>query len=130
LAALTPLVDAIGYGLGSQIPLTAIGSFAISPGDTLLRYTLEGDANLDLKVDISDLGILASNWQGGGKVWSQADFNYDSLVNVVDLGSLATNWQQAASPIAARSAMKQRILDDVLGETVTESAEGLRSRPR
>jgi len=52
----------------------------------------EGDVNLDGAVNVADLGILASNWQGSGG-WSRGDFNYDGTINVADLGMLSTNWQ-------------------------------------
>jgi hypothetical protein len=43
-------------------------------------------------VDVTDLGILATNWQSTGRSFSQGDFNYDGIVDVTDLGILATNW--------------------------------------
>ncbi len=66
-----------------------------------------GDANRDRTVDISDLGILATNWQGSGKTFVQGDFNYDGIVDISDLGILATNWQKtlvafSASPTGVR----------------------------
>ncbi len=52
-----------------------------------------GDANRDGKVNITDLGILASNYgQLSGMNWSTGDFNADAAVNIVDLGILATNY--------------------------------------
>ncbi len=51
-----------------------------------------GDANLDGKVDVSDLGILAGNWSGSEKDWFAADFTGDGVVDVGDLGVLAGNW--------------------------------------
>jgi hypothetical protein len=102
LAAGTPLlIDGVGYGLGSQIGLTSVGAFPIGLNDMLLRYTLMGDANLDKKVDVVDLGVLAGNWQGSPRVFTQADFDYNGVVDVDDLGSLATNWQQALAPAPA-----------------------------
>jgi len=69
---------------------------AVDNTAVLLAVTYGGDANLDGKVDVVDLGILATNWQGTGKNWSTGDFNYspDGKVDVVDLGILATNWQK------------------------------------
>lgn len=52
------------------------------------------DANRDRVVDITDLGILATNWQGTDKTFSQGDFNYDGIVDITDLGILATHWQK------------------------------------
>jgi hypothetical protein len=52
-----------------------------------------GDATMDQKVDVDDLGILASNWQTGGRTWLGADFTGNDFVDVDDLGILASNWQ-------------------------------------
>ncbi len=64
-------------------------------------FALAGDANHDRTVDISDLGILATNWQGSPRNFAQGDFNYDNVVDISDLGILATNWQVAILPPAA-----------------------------
>jgi hypothetical protein len=62
----------------------------------VLLPPIAGDATLDRKVDVADLGILASHWQGAGN-WSAGDFDGDGIINVNDLGLLATNWQQGVS---------------------------------
>ncbi len=54
---------------------------------------LDGDANFDGTVDISDLGTLATNWQNQVDRWSLGDFDFNGLVDISDLGMLATNWQ-------------------------------------
>jgi hypothetical protein len=77
---------------------------------TLSFFFMPGDANHDRTVDVSDLGILASNWQGAGKTFSQGDFNYDGKVDVGDLGILASNWQGTLLPAASASAASKRIL--------------------
>ncbi len=59
---------------------------------------MRGDATGDAKVDVADLGILATNWQQSPRNFGQGDFNYDGRVDVSDLGILATNWQQAVEP--------------------------------
>lgn len=56
-------------------------------------FVLAGDANHDRSIDITDLGILATNWQGTGRTYSHRDFNYDGAVDITDLGILMTNWQ-------------------------------------
>jgi hypothetical protein len=58
---------------------------------------LAGDANGDGKVDVGDLGILAANYGGAGKTWSQGDFNGDGVVDVGDLGILAANYGTATN---------------------------------
>jgi hypothetical protein len=64
-------------------------------------FALAGDTNHDHSVDVSDLGILATNWQGTGKNFSEGDFNYDGMVDVSDLGILATNWQKSLPPASS-----------------------------
>jgi autotransporter-associated beta strand protein len=58
----------------------------------VVKRTYYGDVDLDGKVDVADLGVLATNWQGSGN-WSAADFDYSGSINVNDLGRLASNWQ-------------------------------------
>ncbi|MEA1951663.1 MAG: PEP-CTERM sorting domain-containing protein, partial [Planctomycetota bacterium] len=55
---------------------------------------MPGDANRDGVVDDADAAILAGNWQGTGKTWSEGDFNGDGNVDDVDATLLAANWQQ------------------------------------
>jgi autotransporter-associated beta strand protein len=58
-----------------------------------VRYTLKGDTNLDGKVDVGDLGALATSYGiSGGMSWANGDFNRDQNVDVGDLGALATNY--------------------------------------
>jgi hypothetical protein len=68
-------------------------------GDQLhLKYALAADANLDGRVDLSDLYALASHWRSGA-LWSGGDFDYSKFVDAKDLGILARTWQMgAASP--------------------------------
>ena len=57
---------------------------------------LPGDANLDGRVDVLDLAILAANYRKdvtGG--WLQADFNNDGVVDVEDLALLAANYRHS-----------------------------------
>lgn len=102
---------------GNYTATIAAGSIADLAGNTLAApfafdfFVLAGDANRDRVVDITDLGILATNWQGTGKSFSEGDFNRDGTVDITDLGILATNWQKnvpmpaaptASSPVSAR----------------------------
>ena len=57
---------------------------------------LPGDANLDGRVDVLDLAVLAANYRKqvtGG--WTQADFNHDGVVDVQDLALLAANYRHS-----------------------------------
>jgi hypothetical protein len=57
---------------------------------------IPGDANNDGMVDVGDLGILAANYGGSGKIWLQGDFNGDGLVDVGDLGILAAHYGEGS----------------------------------
>jgi hypothetical protein len=94
-----------GGGVAGVLPdgnyrATLLGSGITNPAGTPMAadhefdfFFLTGDANHDRSVNITDLGLLATNWQATGKTFSQGDFNYDSVVDITDLGILATNWQ-------------------------------------
>ncbi len=54
-----------------------------------------GDANLDGKVDLLDLSILAMNWEDAdpeGLGWADGSFDGDNSVNLTDLSIMAGNW--------------------------------------
>jgi hypothetical protein len=101
------------------------------PADYVLDFFfLSGDANHDRRVDVADLGILATNWQQSDLGFTGGNFDYspDGLVGVNDLGILATNWQQIVSqpaPVAplgsTRRSQVQRIASDVLASRPPDS---------
>lgn len=94
-------------------------------------FVLGGDANRDRVVDIADLGILATNWQGSDRTFSQGDFNYDGTIDITDLGILASNWQGElpASPPPAEGFAEciNRIAGDVLDSEGNSSDESGKS---
>ncbi|WP_428388605.1 hypothetical protein [Mucisphaera sp.] len=63
--------------------------------DVQAVVALPGDANLDGVVDLVDLSILASGFNGGG-TWTDGNFNGDGVVDLIDLSLLATNFGQEA----------------------------------
>lgn len=92
--------SALGDGLGLAVAgdlfnggAGAVGGIALQPNDLIIRYTIYGDADLNRQVDITDLGLLATNWQLGSRRWNHGDFDFSHLVDITDLGRLATNWQ-------------------------------------
>jgi hypothetical protein len=85
---------AIGYAEDSAIGSPT--SFMGQPADStsiLLRYTFDGDANLDGTVNALDFNALASNY-GSGQYWFQGDFNDDGVVGSGDFALLAANYGQ------------------------------------
>jgi hypothetical protein len=81
-----------------------------------------GDANLDGRVDIADLGILAVNWQQTGRYWHQGDVNRDGMVDIADLGILAANWQAGAGGGAMGIAEAMAMFDLFDGVVIPEPA--------
>jgi hypothetical protein len=73
--------------------LTQFSGQPVDANSLLIESTYFGDSNLDRKVDVTDLGTLATNY---GKVVPngilQGDFNGDGKVDVTDLGLLATDY--------------------------------------
>lgn len=63
-----------------------------------------GDANLDGAITLSDLALLAHNWQGVCMNWARGDFNGDGTVNLLDLTILAGNWQAGAAQVVCEPA--------------------------
>jgi hypothetical protein len=53
---------------------------------------LPGDANRDGKVDLSDFGILKSNFGKNGAIWDEGDFDGDAKVALGDFGVLKDNF--------------------------------------
>jgi len=86
-------------------------------------FALAGDANHDRTVDVSDLGILATNWQLSSRTFSQGDFNYDGVVDVTDLGILATNWQLTSPPVAPVAAAARGIHKSTLNDVLQDVAQ-------
>lgn len=86
-------VHGLGYGENNALGFTAFDGVPVDSDTVLVKYTYYGDGNLDGKVDIRDLYLLASNFNGSGKLWTSGDFNYDGLTNAFDLTFIARNWQ-------------------------------------
>jgi hypothetical protein len=61
--------------------------------DLTLFATYQGDANLTQTVDLSDLTIMANNWEQSPRSWFEGDFNGDGSVNLSDLTIMANNWR-------------------------------------
>ena len=120
LAASTPTGDAVGYGLGSEIAITTIGPFSIASGDTLLRYALEGDTDLNQQVNLLDFNRLAANFGQTNRVWTTGDSNYDGSTNLTDFNSLVANF---GGSVAAQIFGRQLINADQ--EQIGASLEGL-----
>ncbi len=105
-AAASDSARALGFAEATDIGSpSAFAGQTIDDTTVVVRFTINGDANLDRTVDISDLGVLATNWQQSGRRWTHGDFNYDQIIDISDLGILATNWQRILPPAKPASAL-------------------------
>ena len=75
-----------------DVAAMSMGVNDISAHVTYWELRHGGDATEDGKVDVSDLGALATNFGLSGKVWVDGDFTGDGTVDVSDLGVLATEF--------------------------------------
>jgi hypothetical protein len=88
--------------------LTQFNGVPVTSSSILVESTYFGDSNLDRKVDVTDLGTLATNY---GKTTTlgplAADFNNDGKIDVTDLGLLATNYGlgTSGSPFSLNSVL-------------------------
>jgi autotransporter-associated beta strand protein len=67
----------------------AVGYRTMATGAIVVAWAAAGDANMDGRVNFSDLSmILDSGRYGSAGGWWQGDFNYDGRVNFSDMGLL------------------------------------------
>lgn len=105
MATWGPLPD--GNYRGSIAAANVSDASATHPASDLAFgfFILAGDANHDRRVDSADLAILAMNWNGTAKTFSQGDFNFDGATDARDLEILAARYQaslpEARPPVRA-----------------------------
>src|SRR5439155_17661153 len=78
-------------------------STSASGNCTFSLGVLLADASGDGHVDLTDFTILAANFNGTNKSWTQADFNSDSNVDLTDFTILASNFNSTLLPAGGGS---------------------------
>mgnify|MGYP002073827156 CR=1 FL=1 len=101
-AAATADADGVGYGRGTEVALSQIGSFTINPGDMGLRDTIAGDADLNGRVDIADFARLAASFNSTSVQWTSGDFDYDTVTGIGDFAQLANHFNRSIPIGSAR----------------------------
>jgi hypothetical protein len=94
--------DLSNDGTVDEADLTQWLAYAATENGFVAPY-LFGDANLDGKVNVSDLNTIGRHWTQSVSRWSAGDFNADGTIDAPDLNSLGQNWHltiSSASPPA------------------------------
>ncbi len=68
---------------------------------------LLGDANLDGRVDATDLNAVGLNWLKNGTVWSNGDFDGSGQVGPSDLNEIGLAWAQSVPRNPAPAAVPE-----------------------
>jgi hypothetical protein len=99
LAIANPAVYTLGYAASAD-PSAQDAGLHVLPGQTLVRPTLTGDANLDGKVNFFDLSQLLGYKYNTGQPasYTDGDLNYDGVVDFFDIVTLlSANYNSGVS---------------------------------
>jgi len=97
----------------ATLPVGTVTDFAGRPlaADLVVNFhVLAGDATRDARVNLDDFNVLAGNFGGTNKTFSQGDFNYDGRVNLDDFNILAGRFgASVAAPASAGASPAARV---------------------
>ena len=111
----------IGYALSGDLFTAFPATFAgvtVQSDETLLRYTLYGDTNLDRIVDIGDFASVAANFNITDSTWFKGDFNYDQITEIADFALLAANFNQALGDVPRGMAVPEPVVGALMAVAV------------
>jgi autotransporter-associated beta strand protein len=74
----------IGYGEATDLGITMLDGVTIPGSAVIVKYTYNGDTNLNGTVGTDDFSRFLDGLATGGSTWGQGDFTYDGKV---DLGN-------------------------------------------
>ena len=81
-------------------------------------FFLNGDANRDRRVNLSDFNIMASNFGQSNRNFAQGDFTYDGTVNLQDFNLLASRFGRALGPAGVAPQTPGEVRDRLIDELV------------
>lgn len=105
----------IGYAEASGLQISEYLGRSVDDSTLLIRYTLQGDTNLDGAVNFDDLLSLAQAYGTPQADWIQGDSNYDGAVTFDDLLKLAQNYGatlMSSGDLVVDSEMHHRFMQD------------------
>jgi len=102
----------VGYADGADGVVAGLAS-----GQIEIKYTLNGDANLDGAVNGTDYAIVAAHFNQAVAGWDQGDFNYDGADNGSDFSLLASNFNKQSNAAAAVLPVSEPVVISTAGDT-------------
>jgi hypothetical protein len=76
-------ITTLAVAAAGDVGIDTFADQSVSPNDTLVMYTFNGDANLSGTLDADDYFAIDSNHHRSGEVFgfAKGDFNYDGAIN-------------------------------------------------
>ncbi len=65
---------------------------AVDANSILIKFTIDGDTNLDGSVDSLDENAIVAHWQQSGMLYYEGDDDYSGHVNSLDLNFVVGHW--------------------------------------
>ncbi len=96
----------VGYGAVSDMPFSGYTAFAgqtVDANSILIKYTRNGDTDLNGTVDDTDVGAIVTYYkktQAATAQWAYGDMDYDGQVDDDDVTAMATFYNPNATPIS------------------------------
>jgi hypothetical protein len=115
--------DAVVNSADLDVWLTLAGNENLASSESYVA----GDANLDGKVDASDLNVIGVNWLQSVNGWCHGDFTADGVVNANDLNQLGLHWLldgsgSAAGGRAPRAPLANRVAPAIADDVTLNSS--------
>lgn len=83
---------AVGYGESAVTGTTSLFGTSVDSTSVVVRYTVNGDANLDGTVNLADFGRLRAGFGSGTGLWTDGDFNFSGNTDLADFGILRSTF--------------------------------------
>lgn len=104
----------IGRGVTTQKFLVPL----YSSTQLLVKVAMPGDANIDGSINFDDLLLLAQNYNGANKEWTQGDFDFTGTVGFDDLLALAQNYNKTVTAADAATLGEAFAADFALAQSL------------
>ena len=80
--------------------LPSLGGEALTTNDIIVKYTYDGDMNLDGVVNADDYFLIDTGFIGGGRRYQDGDLNYDGVINADDYFLIDSAFLGQTGPLA------------------------------